>query len=417
MPQPDATRVVIVGGGVVGLCCALTLLREGYRVSLIERDASGESATAASCGSLAVSEIIPLSRPGILRRAPGWFFSPDGPMSIRAASLPRLLPWFLRFAGNARAERIARISLGLSQLTATALEDWLALLKPLQLDAMIRSRPVLELYDSETELAAERGYHARRRELGFDIEEISGQQAVDLEPAIAADFARAVIYGDWRSITDGAGLLIALTRAFSAAGGELIRAEVIGFETRNGRIEGVNTTPGRVHPADQVVLAAGAWSRRFAPCIGRDLPLEGVIGYQTTIAEPGFDMAHAVIYARGGFGVTPYESGLAIGGTIEFASLDAKPDWRRAELLMRRVRRVLPGLKNFAGVRRIGRRPMTPDTLPIIDRAPATANLLLATGHGQLGVTSAATTGRLIAAMVAQRIAPIDLQPYRLDRF
>ena len=128
-------------------------------------------------------------------------------------------------------------------------------------------------------------------------------------------------------------------------------------------------------------------------------------------------MAHAVVYAKGGFGITPYESGVAISGSIEFATLAAEPDWRRADTLVEKAKRVLPGLKTADSTRRIGRRPFTPDTLPIIDRSPTVPNVLIATGHGQLGVTLGATTGKLISHLAAGRATDIDLSPYSATRF
>lgn len=327
------------------------------------------------------------------------------------------MPWLLRFIANARPQRVQQISQGLTQLTGRALTDWQDLLQPLGLTRLIRNRPVLELYDHESELEAERAYHAQRRSLGFQIDEISGQEAAEMEPAIARDFARAVVFGNWRSIVDGAGFVIALIDAFASAGGTVVQAEVNGFNRRGGAIRGVTLPSGKTLKADLVVLAAGAWSNQFAAELGCRMMVEGILGYQTTIADPSFSMEHAVVYAEGGFGITPYESGLAIGGSVEFAGLDAAPNWRRADILVEKSLRVLPNLKTTSGVRRIGRRPMTPDTLPIIDRAPAAPNVLIATGHGQLGITTAATTAKLVAALAANRSPEIDLEPYRVSRF
>ena len=417
MPENQHQQVVVIGGGVIGISCALALLREGYRVTLVDRDLPGESATAASCGSMAVSEVIPLSRPGILRKAPGWLFAPAGPLSIRTGSMFRLLPWLLRFSANARPHRVRQISQGLTQLTATALDDWDELLSSLELTRLIRKRPVLELYDSESELQAERAYHEQRRALGFQIDEISGHEAAEIEPAIARNFAKAVVFGNWRSIVDGARFLIDLTKAFANRGGTVMQAEVTGFDRQGGAIRGVTLSSGKILNADLFVVAAGAWSNQLATELGSDIMVEGVIGYQTTITDPGFSMEHAVIYPKGGSGITPYESGLAIGGTVEFADLSTKPNWRRADILVEQSMRVLPKLKKSAGSRRIGRRPMTPDTLPIIDRAPAAPNVLIVTGHGQLGLTTGATTGKLVAALAANKTTKIDLKPYRINRF
>jgi D-amino-acid dehydrogenase len=417
VPVGSGHRIVVIGGGVVGLCCAIELQRDGFAVTIVERDPPGESAAAASCGYIAVSEVIPLSKPGILLKAPGWLIDPTGPLSLRPASLVGILPWFLRFVGNARPRRIRDISAALARLTTTALGDYEALLKLLGLTGLIGETPVLELYDSPAELAHEQPYLRARRDLGFRIDEISGAEAAEMEPALAKDFAGAAVYRDWRSIVDGRRFVTALSDGFVAKGGTWVRVAAVGFLRDDHRITAVRLSDGRELPADQAVIAAGAWSKRLASEVGMKIMVEGVIGYQTTIADPGVDMAHAVIYAKGGFGITPYESGLAISGSIEFATLAAEPDWRRADTLVEKAKRVLPGLKTADGTRRIGRRPFTPDTLPIIDRSPTVPNVLIATGHGQLGVTLGATTGKLISHLAAGRATDIDLSPYSATRF
>ena len=410
-------NVVVVGGGIVGISCALHLLQQGLRVTLVERDDPLESAVVASCGSLAASEVIPLSKPGLIRRLPRWLADPEGPLAIRPLSLGRLLPWLLAFAGNSRADRIETISRHLAALTSQALEDYRALLRPRQLEHLIRSRPVIELYDNDAELERERPFHARRRSLGFQIDEISGQTLCEMEPDLSKDFAAAAVFQDWRSVVDTKALLRALHSSFAAEGGVVVSGEVGCLRIVAERADGVSLADGRFLEADQVVVAAGAWSRELLNRAGASIQMEGVVGYQAVLPAPNVRLEHAVVYAKGGFGITPYESGLSVAGSIEFAALDGPPRWRRADVLLRKARRVLPRLAVDGAERRMGRRPLTPDTLPIIDRLPGTPNVLVATGHGQLGLTLGPTTGRLIADLATHGKPNIDLTPYRLARF
>ena len=213
------THVLVIGGGVVGICCALELQNDGHTVTVIDRDAPGEGACVASCGSIAVSEVIPLSKPGTLMRAPGWLLDPTGPLTLRASSALSMLPWFLRFANNSRLSRIKAISLEISALTLSALADTQSLLKRYQLSELLRDAPVLELYDNHEDLQRERIYHDIRRDLGFQIDEISGYEANEMEPSIAGDFACGAVFRDWRSIVDGKRFVIELHKAFVERGG------------------------------------------------------------------------------------------------------------------------------------------------------------------------------------------------------
>jgi D-amino-acid dehydrogenase len=350
-------------------------------------------------------------------RAPGWLIDPTGPLTLRASSALSMLPWFLRFASNSRLSRIKTISSEISALTSSALADTQSLLKRYQLSELLRDAPVLELYDKHEDLQRERVFHYIRRDLGFQIDEISGNEATEMEPSIAGDFACAAVFRDWRSIVDGKRFVVELHKAFVERGGSIEHAEVSRLIKEGDNVGAVQTTESRYFKADQFGIADGAWSKKLAASIGLSLQIEGVIGYQMTLESPEVEVNHGLVYAAGGFGVTPYESGLAIGGSIEFAGLNATPNWKRADVLVEKARRVLPGLRTDNAKQRIGRRPLTPDTKPIIGRAPRIKNVLIAAGHGQLGLTLGATTALLVSDLVASRQPRIDIAAYRPDRF
>lgn len=410
-------KVIVIGGGVVGVCCALNLLKDGHEVTIVEPNVIGEAAAWASCGLIAVSEVIPLSKPGILLKAPKWLLDPVGPLTIRSSALLSILPWFMKFASNSKPSRIHEISKNLAALTSTALEDFEVLFKAYNLNGLIGDRPIIELYDTEEGLKNVQQHTARRRELGFNIDEISGAEAAEMEPCIAKDFAKALILRDWRSIADSKRFVTALADAFIAAGGNVHTGSVKQLVKKEGSISSVVLEDETTLNADSFVIAAGARSKQIAKQINVKIDIEAVAGYQTLFSNPGLELKHALTYSAGGFGITPYESGVAIGGSIEFSTLDTPPNFDRAKILVKKAYRVLPTLTHESGEERIGHRPLTPDTLPVIDRAHTVDNVFLATGHGQLGVTIGAKTGEIIADLVAGRTSDVDLTPYSVKRF
>jgi D-amino-acid dehydrogenase len=165
------------------------------------------------------------------------------------------------------------------------------------------------------------------------------------------------------------------------------------------------------------VVAAGVGSRRFFNQLGVDLPLEGVAGYQTLLRDPGVEFKHSVIYADGGFCFTPMRRGLQIGGTIEFAARGATPNFKRAQIIVDKAKKILPELRTEKHEFGVGYRPLLPDTKPVIDRSKRLSNVAMAIGHGQLGLTLGATTGRLVADLVAGRTPQTDLNPFSAYRF
>lgn len=409
--------VMVVGGGVVGISTALALQADGHAVTVLDPAPVGQGASWASCGCIAVGEIVPLSQPRMLGKVPGWLIDAEAPLALRPATALRLLPWFLRFVANATDAKMRSIAADLAQLTFQATADFKSQMAQYGIRDMLIERPIIKLFDDDADKATMQAAFDLARDYGCTIEEVPGAEAHHIDPAIAPDFQHAAILRDWSFVADSVRLVKDLHAAFQARGGVVVAAAAQGFERQGKLIRAVRLDTGESLQADEFVIAAGTGAKDLAKGLGVSLPLEGLIGYWTGLPQPGVDLQHTVFYPSGGFGITPHEHALAIAGTIEFASLSAAPNWRRADVLVERARRVLPGLNTDNGEKRMGRRPFMPDTRPVIGRPKALGNMTFATGHGQLGLTLAATTGRIVADMIGNRMTHTDLAPYSPDRF
>lgn len=408
---------VVIGGGIVGVCCALYLQRSGYTVTLIDPEAPGNSTAKWSCGQMAVSEIVPLSKPGILKKIPGWLMDQTGALALRPGALPGIIPWFFRFLMCARHSKIVDIAQAMASLTHDVYADFAPLLDACDDKALIGEQPVLELFDDPSALEHEQPHLELRTSLGFKSQRLNAKEIGDLEPAFAGKFAHGVIFPDWRAVNDTMGFIASLTESFIAQGGRRVRTEATRIDESSGRATGVTLANGERIAAQHVVVAAGTGSRRFFGALGVNVPLEGIAGYQVVVAEPEVEIRHSTIYADGGFCFTPMTRGLQIGGTIEFAGAGAKPNFGRADIILEKAKRVLPEMRTSKVEYGVGYRPFLPDTKPIIDRSRRLPNVFMAFGHGQLGLTLGATTGRLISDMVAGRPTKQDLTPFSAYRF
>ena len=410
-------KAIVIGGGIVGVCCALYLQRDGYAVTLIDPAAPGNSTAKWSCGQMAVSEVIPLSKPGILKKIPGWLLDQKGPLALRPAALPGIFPWFLRFLACARHSKIVEIAEAITTLTSRVYDDYAPLLDACADKALLGTRPIVEVFDSPNGLAHERPHLELRKQLGFKSEELDAAAIADLEPALAGKFKHGLLFPDWRNVSDTEGFIAALTESFINQGGVRVLGEVKRLVELDDIVTGVTLANGDRFPASKVVIAAGAGSRQFFDQLGVSIPLAGIAGYQAVLPEPGVEIHHSVIYADGGFCFAPMTRGLQIGGTIEFAGPNAEPNFKRAEIILEKAQRILPQLQTRNLEYGVGYRPFLPDTKPIIDRSERLTNVFMAFGHGQLGLTLGATTGRLIADLVAGRTPAQDLTPFKADRF
>ncbi|CAG9204222.1 FAD dependent oxidoreductase [Paraburkholderia sabiae] len=408
---------VVIGGGIVGVCCALYLQRAGYAVTLIDPEAPGNSTAKWSCGQMAVSEVIPLSKPGVLMKVPGWLFDRKGPLSLRPSALPGIVPWFVRFLMCARHAKIVEIAQSMATLTHDVYADFAPLLDACDDKTLMGERPILEVFDDPSALAHEQPHLDLRESLGFKSQRLNAKEIGDLEPAFAGRFSHGLMFPDWRAVSDTMGFIAALTASFIAQGGRRIRTEADRIDESNGQATGVTLANGERIAARHVIVAAGTGARRFFRSLGIDVPLTGIAGYQAVVSDPGVEIRHSTIYADGGFCFTPMTRGLQIGGTIEFAGHGAKPDFRRADIILDKAKRVLPQMRTSHVEYGVGYRPFLPDTKPIIDRSRRLSNVFMAFGHGQLGLTLGATTGRLIADLVAGRPTKQDLAPFSAYRF
>ncbi|KFF50340.1 amino acid dehydrogenase [Gammaproteobacteria bacterium MFB021] len=413
-------QAVVIGGGIVGACCAWSLQRDGHQVTLVDPAQPGDSTAKWSCGQMAVSEIVPLSKPGIIKKIPSWLCDSTGPLALRPSAVASLTPWFLRFIACARPARVEQIAGELASLTRHVYTDYAPLIEASEAKTgrkLFREHGVIEVFDSAADLEAERVHFDVRRRHGFEVEEMNAEAIAEAEPALAGRFRHGLRLGDWKAVSDTEGFIQAMTQSVLDMGGERITAPVRAIDTQGGRAIGVTLEGGQKLAADTVVVAAGNGSRHFFETLGVRIPLMGITGYQALLPRPGVEFNHSIIYANGGFCLAPMTRGLQIGGTIEFAAADAKPNYKRADIILDKARALVPELDDSGFEYGVGRRPFLPDTKPVIDRCRKLPNVLMAFGHGQLGLTLGATTGRLIAELARGAAPSQDLTPFSAYRF
>lgn len=406
----------VIGAGIIGTAIAYDLQKRGRQVLLLDRDAPGRGASYGNMASIAVTEFMPASRPAVWRQMPGWLLDPEGPVRIRPAYLPRLIPWFARFVAASRPGRLRALELQGAALCARVYDDLLPLLRETGLADQLSDQGCLSLYTDQAEFRADRDHIEILERYGFAHTVLTGDQARALEPELSPEIGMAVLFPQNRSLRDPYRLVTSLAERFTAAGGQIERAEVTGFD-RSDAIQALHLADGRRITVDEVVLCAGAYTGQLSKKLGEPMPLETERGYHTQIMAPGITMRHSIIWPARAFMVTPTAGGIRVGGTVEMAGLTAAPDWRRSKITVRRAQQALPNLACADVTEWMGHRPALPDTVPVISASAKTRGVYYATGHGHLGVTYAATTARLIGDLITGATPPLDMRPYRIDRF
>ena len=427
MKQPSAPRqpfrpagsggpIGIVGGGIIGIAAAASLAEDGFAVTVFDRTGICEETSSGNAGALAFSDVLPLAHKGMMRNLPRWLADPLGPLSIPPAYLPRLLPWLWRFwraGAPARYEAALSAQAGLMQL---AEREWAGLMERSGTLPMLRENGSLELYESEAEFRAALPGWAARERFGIAHRHVEGAELAKLQPGLSPRFVRATFVPGWKTVADPK----LLGKALWAY------AERFGVRFEQGfveRVESEGESPaillqdrGR-RAFSRVLVAAGAWSHRLAAGLGDHIPLETERGYNTTLPPGAFDVRRQLIFSAHGFVITPLDTGLRIGGAVELAGLARPPNHARSKALLAKAQRFLPGLNPQGGSEWMGYRPSLPDSVPVIGRSARSPDVLYAFGHGHLGLTQAAATGRLVRALVAGDTLPVDLAPFSPQRF
>jgi D-amino-acid dehydrogenase len=420
MPQSRAKRVGVIGAGMVGVCAASWLQRDGHSVFLVEAGEPGHGASFGNAGCLNGSSVTPVSMPGTIRNVPRWLFDPLGPLSLRWSYLPAIAPWLVRFMRAGTEEKVHAQARALRPLVGPTLEALQPLVKAAGGEDLVHRLGHLYVYRSAESLAKDRLAWELRRENGVETDEFDADELRQLEPALSRDYIRGVLVRENGHISNPLGLVQRLLEHFLRSGGELVHAHARGFRLDGRRVAAIQTDAGDLS-ANAAVVCAGAYSKPLAVALGDRVPLETERGYHLMITDPEVMPRIPTADADGKFVATPMDTGLRFAGTVELAGLAAPPDWRRARILLAQGRKMLPGLAASHPGERIsvwmGHRPSLPDSLPVLGPSRASPEIFYAFGHGHIGMTAAPMTGKVVADLVAGRPPSIDVAPFAPSRF
>jgi D-amino-acid dehydrogenase len=411
-------RVVVVGAGVAGLCCAYFLRRRGLDVIVLDAEEVG-SRRASSYGNggwICPAQAGPLPEPGLTIYGLRALLNADSALYFKPRYLPRLAPWLLRFWTYCNARDFDRGTAALAALGKRAFE---------LVDEMVEAGIEFELYRLGMICATAEERQARKvlvslqamRRYGYRLpdELLLGDELHKVEPSLsprvrAGFFAEEQWHVQPETFTRG------IAASLRSQGVEIVEGEgVTAFDARDGTVRAVRTPSGD-HAGDAFVLAAGSWTAALAAKLGVRFPLEPGKGY-TFMIRPKVMPRHGILFADIHAGATPFGDRVRIGGTMEFSGFDTRVDERRIRTLFELASQYIELERPEFEEPWAGLRPLTPDGLPVLDRAPAVSNVFVATGYSMLGITLCAPAGEAMAELVATDERPLVLEPFRIDRF
>ena len=411
--------VAIVGAGVVGAATALALAAQGYLVTVIDHGEIGAGTSSGNAGGIVTGAVMPTATPGVLRSIPSYIFDPNGAAVLRPSYFFQALPWLLRFIEAGRPARVASIAQALEPLVSKSMQAHLALADVSGASDLIRPVGWLKVYKSDAgfeETVLERELMTQH---GVNFVILNAAEIADLEPKLNKNSCtRGLFQPDSGFVNYPTALTQAYFECARRHQAQYIQESVLEVRPTEGGGISIRTDK-TTRQFDSVVVAAGAWSKKFAKQIGDSVSLDTERGYHISFGSTSDDLLRRPVgFPEKHCVLSPMHDGISLVSGDELAGLTAPPDYRRIRALAPFARSVLPGLAEQTIQREwMGYRPSTPDSLPVIGRSPKCKNVFYAFGHGHLGLTLAAITAQLIAGMVSGYPDPFDLSPYRIARF
>ncbi len=402
MPEMTNKQVVIVGGGVIGLCSAYYALKRGFPVTLIEREeAAGDNCSMGNAGMIVPSHFTPLAAPGMIAKGLRWMFNPESPFYVRPRLDLDLMRWGWQFYRHSTERHVAAtrallrdLNLESRRLFAELAEDE---------DFGLVQRGLLMLCNTQKGLDEEAHVAKDARQIGLQAEVLDAAAAARIDPAITMNITGAVHFPQDCHLSPSR-FMAAIRRLVVASGGVIESGVTIhSIETRDGKVTAVSGN-GRRFEGGQFVIAGGSWTADLLKGIGLHLPLQAGKGYSLTLPSPPELPQLCSIFAEAKVAITPMGDNLRFGGTMEIGELDLSVNPARVRGIIKSVNAYFPRFseRDFDGVTPwAGLRPVSPDGIPYLGQITGLPNLLAAGGHAMMGLSLGPVTGRLIADLLA----------------
>lgn len=403
-------RVVIVGGGVIGLCAAHSCIERGHEVTVIDCGSCEDGCSYGNAGMIVPSHVVPLAAPGVVRLGLQWMWNPESPFWVKPRLSWELLDWGLKFWRSATADHVRRSAVLLRDLHLASRSCFEELAAECGNEFGLERKGLLMLCNTQAGLDEEAEAARLAGELGVPGQVFDALQTAALDPTIAMSVIGSVFFPDDCHLQPAKLMSWMKQRLASAGVRWLINQPVIGWETRGGSVQCAVTSRGSIS-GDEFVVASGVWSPALVRQLGLRLPMQAGKGYSLTLGKPPRLPALPSILVEARVAVTPMGSSLRVGGTMEIGGNDESITQSRIRGIINSISRYFPEFRasDFDGIQPwAGLRPCSPDGLPYLGRV-GNRNLLIATGHAMMGLSLAPITGRIVGELITDGRSEFDL--------
>ena len=407
-------KIGIIGAGIQGVCNALFLQKNGYNVTLFDRDEPGNlSASYGNAGHFSPYASVPLNRPDVLTDVPSMLLSSTGPLALRWNYVPKMIPWFLKFILNCSKKKMMHTAKNMHQILNLALPAFDELFDEVDISGLVEKKGVIYVWNDQNLTSRELEINIRK-ELGVEQQILTPKEIHDLEPNIKPFYHGGVFYSYARHTRNPKKVLLKLFDLFLAKDGKFLKINIqdLKFDGENPIVK----SETQQFIFDKIVIACGAFSKKLTDKLNEKIPLDTERGYHIQFKGCDHLISRPVVFTNRGFGMTPMEQGLRVAGTVEFGGLKNPLSKSRIKNLIEGAKYMLDGLPEHQD-EWLGFRPSLPDFLPVIGPSKNYKNVFYSFGHHHLGWTLGAISGKIISKMIANENTNLNLEPYSSRRF
>lgn len=410
----------ILGGGVIGLCSAWYLHREGLEVTVIDRGDLLDGTSHGNAGMIVPSHFIPMASPGVITQGLKWMFNPKSPFYIKPRLNRPLVQWLWQFYRSANHKHVKACMPVLQNFHEWSRELYRELASDTQLDFSFQQNGLLMLFRSSKQEKEELEMAEKANELGIKAEVLRGGQLSELEPEMDLDVRGGVYFPEDAHLYPNQ-FMGQMKQALEKQGVRFMtNTEVAKAKVCNGRVSKLILNNGEEIEVKELLVAAGAWTRTFLKSLGVRLPLQDGKGYSVTLSQPKVRPRIPTILSEAKVAITPMGADLRIGGTLELSGLSQNVNAKRLEGIKESIPKYYQNLELPAQAMKNvwqGYRPCSPDGMPYVGRVSGFLNLMVATGHGMMGMSLGPATGKVVSEIAMRRKTSLNTFLFRTDRF
>ncbi len=411
-------KIVVIGGGIMGLSTAYFLEKEGHQVTVLDKSGINAGASFVNAGYITPSHIVPLAAPGMITTGLKYMFNSSSPFYMKPRLDLDFIKWAWYFKKSSTRTKVEKAMPVIKDINILSRELYEGIKSSGELgDFQIDKNGLLMVYKTEKARDHEIPVAEKARELGLEVQFLDQDGLGQIEPNIEFDALGAVHYECDRHTTPGQ-IMEKMLAHLEKQGVNIVKDEEVNDLVVDGsKIVGITTNKAKYIP-DEVVVAAGSWTAKLLKQLGLKLPLQAGKGYRINVEQPT-QISMPAILMESKMAVTPMHGFTRFAGTMEFSGINHKIRRERVEAIAKGAESYYRGLKiseEDKDAAQCGLRPVTPDGLPYIGRPSVLKNLVIATGHAMMGWSLGPATGKLVTEVISGQKTSLDLTPFAPER-